>query len=346
MAGEKKVLRFGIAGAGRMGQIHITNMIETRFIEVTAVVSVLPHELEWAKENVDGVTLFSEFDEFIKSDLFDAVLIVTPNKLHKDNIFAALHNGKHVFCEKPISPDAKSAWDVYYEAQKFPHLKVVCGFPRRYVPAYVEAAKKIKNGDIGKVINIRSQTTDLIMNNEYFVNYIKTSGGIFVDCCIHDIDVCLFLLGEDKTPSSVFATGTTNVFPVFKEFGDVDDGFGIIQFESGDVIFNVYGSRDNQHGHHSTTEVIGTKGRLVVNGQPRLLNLDVSDSTGTRMEGAETQMQVFGPAFKNEIEAFRDYVLYDKPVNFNLKDAVKAVSIGAALMDSVHDSALTEVKLY
>ncbi|KAK9427520.1 hypothetical protein V1505DRAFT_34694 [Lipomyces doorenjongii] len=341
-----KELRIGIAGAGRMGRIHIMNILETRFVRITAVCSVIHSELEWAKEHVPGAELVTSFDEFIVKDTFDAVIIVTPNGLHAQQVRAALANGKHVFCEKPLSPDAKSAWEVYYDSLKYPHLKVACGFPRRYVPAYVIAARKIRNGDIGDVITLRSQTTDLIMNNDYFVNYIKTSGGIFVDCCIHDIDACLFLLGKDELPSRAYATGTTNVFPVFEKFGDVDDGMGLVDFANGKTIMNVYGSRDNRHGHHSMTEVIGTKGRILINGQPRLFNLDISDDSGTRMEGAETQMEVFGSAFKNEIEAFRDWILEGKEPNFNLKDAAKAASIGAALMDSLHRKGQVDVVTY
>ncbi|KAK9326880.1 hypothetical protein V1520DRAFT_300291 [Lipomyces starkeyi] len=343
---QKKTLRMGVAGAGRMGQIHINNILETRFIAVTAVCSVIQAELDWATSTIPNVKTFTAFDDFIASDGFDAVLIVTPNHFHRDQVIASLRAGKHVFCEKPISPDTKSAWDVYYESLKFPELKVACGFPRRYAAPYVEAAKRIKNGDIGEVVALRSQTTDLIMDNDYFVNYIKTSGGIFVDCCIHDIDACLFLLGQDKTPATAYSTGTTKVFPMFKDYGDIDDGMGLVTFETGDVIMNVYGSRNNRHGHHSMTEVIGTKGRILINGQPRLINIDISDDSGTRMEGPETQMQVFGLAFKHEMEAFRDWILEGKEPNFNLKDAAKAVSIGAALMDSLHAKGIENVKLF
>ncbi|KAK9453087.1 hypothetical protein V1511DRAFT_95870 [Dipodascopsis uninucleata] len=341
-----KVLRMGIAGCGRMGQIHVENMIDTRFIQVTAVCSVVKSELEWAKNNVEGIATFEDYDEFIKSDVFDAVLIVTPSALHAQQVKAALTQNKHVFCEKPICSNAVDAWELYYETLKYPHLKVCCGFPRRYAKPYVEARKRIANGDIGEVMTIRSQTTDLYARNDFMMKYIATSGGIFVDCCIHDIDACLYLIGKDKTPDTAYGTGTTNVFPEFKAFGDVDDGMGIITFKESDVIMNVYGSRDNRHGHHSMTEVIGTKGRLLINGEPRLISLEISDENGTRMEGPASHMEIFGYAFKLEIEAFRDWILEDKAPNFNLKDAAKAVSIGSALMESLRGKKIAEVKLY
>ncbi|KAK9233916.1 hypothetical protein V1525DRAFT_391974 [Lipomyces kononenkoae] len=346
MTVDNKMLRMGVAGCGRMGQIHINNMLDMRFITVTAVCSVIKAELDWALNTIDGVVTFEDFDDFIDSDRFDAVLIVTPGNLHHDQVIAAMHHGKHVFCEKPLSTDAKSAWNIYYESLQFPDLKVCCGLPRRYVTPYVEAARKIRNGDIGKVTTVRSQTTDLRLEGDHFVNYVKNCGGIFVDSCVHDIDACLYLIGEDKTPATAFSTGTTNVWPLFRQFGDVDDGMGLVTFESGDVIMSVYGCRNNPHGHHTMTEIIGTKGRILVNGQPRLFALDISDEKGTYMEAPDTQMTAFGYAFKLEIEAFRDWLLYNTEPNFNLKDAAKAVSIGSALMDSLRKKDLTKVNLY
>ncbi|KAK9387140.1 hypothetical protein V1515DRAFT_601924 [Lipomyces mesembrius] len=344
MTVSKKELRIGIAGAGRMGRIHIENMVEIRFVKVVAVCTPIESEQEWAIDFLGPETVvYSDFSDFLKAD-FDAALIVTPNKFHKEQVLEAIANGKHVFCEKPLAADAKGAWEVYNKSLEYPQLKIACGFPRRYAAAYVEAAKKIRNGDVGEVITLRSQTTDLYMNNDYFVNYIKTSGGIFLDCNIHDIDACLFLMGTDETPVRAYATGTTNVFPVFKEFGDVDDGLGLVDFADGKVV-NVYGSRNNKHAHHSMTEVIGTKGRILINGQPRLYTIDISDEMGTRMEGAKSQMDLLAPAFKAEILAFRDWILDGAEPNFNLKDAAKAVSIGEALMASLKTKQAVEISL-
>ncbi|KAK7207660.1 oxidoreductase-like protein [Myxozyma melibiosi] len=343
---QAKVLRIGVAGAGRMGQIHIQNMLEIRRLKVTAVCSVLKSELKWAEETIgDGVKTFEDYDSFLASDLFDAVLIVTPSGFHKEQAIKAMRAGKHVFCEKPIAPDAASAWEVYYESLKHPDLKVACGFPRRYAAPYVEARKRIERGDIGDVVTLRSQTTDPYQPGDYIINYIKTSGGIFVDACIHDIDACLFLLGADKVPETAYATGSANVYPMFKDFGDVDDGVGLVTFTSGDTVMSVYGSRINRHAHHSMTEVTGTKGKLVISGQPRQLQLDISDANGTRMEGPQSQMEQLGPAFKQEIEAFRDWILDDVKPNFNLKDAAKAVSIGAALMESLRQKSIAKIEL-
>ncbi|KAK9447329.1 uncharacterized protein V1518DRAFT_421958 [Limtongia smithiae] len=340
------VLRIGVAGAGRMGRIHIENILSLSRVTVTAVCTVLPHEIEWAKSVLgpEGVVT-PDYNEFVNLPNVDAVLLVTPTGFHKDQVFGALKAGKHVLCEKPIAGNPADAWAVYYESLKYPNLKVACAFPRRYASVFVEAARRIKNGEIGEVTTLRSQTTDLYQNDEFLINYIKHSGGIFVDCTIHDIDACLYLLGKDVLPTSAYGTGSANLFPQFKEFGDVDDALGLVNLDGDKTVMNVYGSRNNRHGHHTMTEIMGTKGRILINGQPRLLQVDISDETGTRMIGAKSHMELFTEAFKLEIEGFRDWILDGTEAHFNLKDAAKAVSIAYSLMESLRSKHSVDIAL-
>lgn len=328
------VLRIGAVGAGRMGRIHIENMLETRFVEVVSLVTVMESEKKWMKELVPEAKVFDNYDEFISDPNIDAVVISSPSGFHKEHVFKAMEHGKHVFCEKPLTENPETAWEVYNKSLEYPHLKICCAFPRRYCQEYVEAAKAIREGRLGTITTLRSQCTDKYDPSEYFVNYIKTSGGIFVDSSIHDIDICLFLLGQDKKAGQAFATGTTNVFPQFAEFGDVDDGMGVVTLD-GDLVMNVYGCRNNAHGHHTMTEVRGSKGRLLVNPEPRLLNLEISSNLGTNYAAAKDHMELFSAAYKAELVGFRDWILFDKEHNFNLKDAAKAVTIGHALQTSL-----------
>ncbi|KAK9350094.1 hypothetical protein V1523DRAFT_446880 [Lipomyces doorenjongii] len=317
----KTELKVGVAGAGRVGSVHIENVIETSGLELVAI--------------------FEDFDEFIRA-AFDLVIICTPTQFHKEHVEKALKTGKHVFCEKPLGPDAKTAWDIYDIALQYSTQKVACGFPRRFADVFQEAAARIKSGDIGKVMSVRSQSVDPYEPSEFFTNYIKNSGGIFVDMNIHDIDVCLYLMGGDETPVTAYATGTANMFPQFAEFGDVDDVFGLVTFESGKVMA-LYGNRDSMQGHHASAEIAGTKGRITANGSPRFLDLLITDPSGSKTLGAKSHMDLFQAAFKKEIRDMRDWVLYEKEAAFNLKDAAKAVSIASALMDSLRNGEAVKV---
>lgn len=86
------------------------------------------------------------------------------------------------------------------------------------------------SGDIGKPSVFRSQTCDKLDPSGFFVAYAEFSGGIFVDCSIHDIDLALWFFGEETKVKSVTAIGITAVQPDLRKHNDRDNALGIIEF--------------------------------------------------------------------------------------------------------------------
>lgn len=86
------------------------------------------------------------------------------------------------------------------------------------------------SGDIGTPSVFRSQTCDKLDPSGFFVAYAEFSGGIFVDCSIHDIDLALWFFGEETKVKSVTAVGITAVQPDLRKHNDRDNALGIIEF--------------------------------------------------------------------------------------------------------------------
>ncbi|KAK9473197.1 uncharacterized protein V1510DRAFT_415377 [Dipodascopsis tothii] len=341
MTAAKKTVKVGIIGAGRMAVRHIETLESLAKTTLVAVCTPLAHEQQWCAENVPDAKVYPDAMDMIKDPDVEAVFIVTPTTMHYEQFLACIANGKHVFCEKPLSINPEQCWEMYDAALKHPELVAVCAFPRRNEVLYNEARAKIVAGEIGEVVAIRSQIHDKFDPSPYFLVYCKTSGGIFVDSVVHCIDSALYLLGKDVTPKRVFASGNSKVIPELGEMGDVDNCFGNVEFTDGTVM-TFTGSRTNQHGHHTCTEVIGSKGKIYINPSPRLLNLDVCDATGVHFDGAPDHFTIFRGAFTHEIAEFADQILNGKATSFNLKDAAKAVSIAYALQDSVRNGVTVE----
>jgi myo-inositol 2-dehydrogenase / D-chiro-inositol 1-dehydrogenase len=114
--------------------------------------------------------------------------------------------------------------------KKFPRQKVICGFSRRFDASYRDAYRRVTNGDIGRPSVFRSQTCDKLDPSGFFVAYAEFSGGIFVDCSIHDIDLALWFFGEDSLVKSVSAVGITAVQPDLRKHNDRDNAIGMIEF--------------------------------------------------------------------------------------------------------------------
>jgi myo-inositol 2-dehydrogenase/D-chiro-inositol 1-dehydrogenase len=126
---------------------------------------------------------------------------------------------------------SQSVVDTYKASiKKFPSQKVICGFSRRFDASYRDAHARMAAGNIGTPSVFRSQTCDKLDPSGFFVAYAEFSGGIFVDCSIHDIDLALWFFGEETKVKSVTAIGITAVQPDLRKHNDRDNALGIIEF--------------------------------------------------------------------------------------------------------------------
>jgi len=170
-------LRIGIAGLGRMGRRHATNLARhVQGAELVAGCSPLAEELEWAGAELGVAHGYSDYAQLLAHPGLDAVFLVTPTTLHADQIIAALEAGVHVFSEKPLALDVADCLRVEKEAARHPRVTAMIGFVRRFDASYRDAAKKIHGGMIGRPFLARSQTTDKNDPSGFFVRFAPTSG--------------------------------------------------------------------------------------------------------------------------------------------------------------------------
>ena len=337
----KSSLRIGIAGLGRMGRRHAENLARrvTGAALVTAC-SPVADELAWAERELGVARTFADYAAMLADPGIDAVFLVTPTTLHAQQIVDALHAGKHVFSEKPLSLDLDECLRVEAVAAKYPAQKVMIGFVRRFDASYRDAHEKVTRGMIGTPILVRSQTLDKNDPGGFFVRFSATSGGIFLDMSVHDIDCARWLLG-DRKPVRVYATGTVAMHEGLRQWQDVDNGVAICEFEGG-AIACFYASRTMAHGFEASTEIVGTAGRLTVCSNPRLDLVDIADAHGVRNECTPTFYERFEDAFLREAQAFVDTVREDRPSPLPLRDATEATRIGVALRESMRTKRVIE----
>lgn len=218
--------------------------------------------------------------------------------------------------------------DAYNKSlQTHPDQKVMCGFSRRFDASYREAFTRIAQGEYG-------QPADLLDTSGFFVEYAKTSGGIFVDCSIHDIDLMLWFFGEDCQIKSLQAVGVAAVHPGLEASNDRDNALATIEFVGGRIA-SLYCSRMMSAGQEDTTEIICTKGSLRVNMEGRKNHVEIHDSMGARRELPQHYYERFREAFVTEAREFTACCLDNKPPPISLQNSVKAVTVGQALQRSL-----------
>lgn len=212
----------------------------------------------------------------------------------------------------------------------------MCGFSRRFDASYRDAFERVvENSSIGRPSILRSQTCDKLDPSGFFVAYAEFSGGIFVDCNIHDIDLALWFFGQDSIVKSVYAVGITAVQPELRKHKDVDNGVGVVEFWGGKVAY-FYSSRIMAAGQHDMTEIIGTNGKVTVNANPIGTLVETSESSGVRREIPADYYGRFEMAFVTEANEFVEACLDNKKLPFKLSGAVEAVRIGCALQESLN----------
>lgn len=191
------------------------------------------------------------------------------------------------------------------------------------------------NGLIGRPSIFRSQTCDKLDPSGFFVAYAEFSGGIFVDCSIHDIDLALWFFGQDSIVKSVTSSGITAVQPELRKHKDVDNAVGIVEFYGGKIAY-LFASRMMAAGQDDATEVIGTEGKLTINAQPTKNLVGIYTNQGVSREIPGDYYGRFENAFVTEANEFTECCLENKKLPMKLTGAVQAVTIGVALQESLN----------
>jgi myo-inositol 2-dehydrogenase/D-chiro-inositol 1-dehydrogenase len=292
-------IRIGIAGLGRLGYRHAENIaFKTPGAELAAVCSVSPRELERAAVDFPRATPYTDYAAMLQDRNLDAIVISTPSGLHTTQIEAALEAGFHVFSEKPLGVNVPECEHVEQVVARHPRQTFMLGFMRRYDESYAYAKHQIEAGKIGKPFMVRAYGLDPEAAIEGAIRFAPTSGGIFLDMAVHDIDLANWLL--DSEPESVWAIGGSFVHPEFATFGDCDNACAMLQYRNGGMAM-LYVGRTAAHGYHVETEIIGSKGALRVSPVPQKNLIQVYTEGGVVQECVGGFLERFADAYLNEL---------------------------------------------
>ena len=333
-----KTVKIGSVGLGRLGHEHAKNLAtQVPGCELAAICDVDAGRVKEVAEELGVQYTYTDFEEMCRNPELDAIVIVSPSFLHCQQIEIAMNNGKHVFCEKPLAQNAGDCEKIIAAETAHGRRLLQVGFMRRYDRGYAEmkriidsgelgAPLKIDNGDIGKVVLVRSYTQDPRSTIESTLKFAPHSGGQYLDMCVHDIDLIRWFTGSNV--KNVWAIGGVFEFDLYKELNDADNAAATIQMENGAMGF-MFTNRTHAAGSNVETEIIGTHGTLrIANvGAKNLLN--IVDEHGSREEYYPDFMSRWHEAFVAEMVAFTGHVRDNtKPADLTVYDGT-AVSEAA-----------------
>ncbi|KAI0411967.1 NAD-binding Rossmann fold oxidoreductase family protein [Xylaria grammica] len=333
-----KKLNVGVVGIGRIGREHARNLLhKVHRARLLVACSPAEEDLKWGAGELApyGVRVVKTFEELIETPGLDAILIASPTKLHSPQAHAAIDRGIHVLVEKPVCATIDEVVKLVERSEAHPKTKVMVAFVRRFDADYAEASAAIEKGAIGKPLIVRSQSCEEAIRSPWYTNYLKGSGGIFVDSIIHDIDLSLKFLGDDSQPKSVSAVGVSAVHTDLEQVGDADNAIGVCEFWDGKIAY-YYNSRITTYGFDNQTEIFGTEGKISVNLQPRRGAVEIMD------KDKQIKSSIIGdpflryePAYLQEVIEWVDAIMDDKPVPVPFRSSITSLRIATALQKAL-----------
>jgi myo-inositol 2-dehydrogenase/D-chiro-inositol 1-dehydrogenase len=326
-----KTINVGVAGLGRIGKIHLKNLVRNfAEIKVLAVMDVF-EESKGIAEEFNVPVFVKTFDELLAVPGLDAVVICSPTDTHADYVVQAAKAGKQIFCEKPLDLSLSRVQEVL-DIVKESGVKLMLGFNRRFDPEFRKIRQLVEAGTIGESQIVKITSRD---PGPPPVSYVKVSGGMFLDMTIHDFDMARFITGKEV--KEVFAKATVKVDSAIGEAGDVDTAIITLTFED-DSMAVIDNCRKAVYGYDQRLEVFGSKGMAQAeNNYPNNHKLYGANGVSSDLP-LHFFLERYDASYNQEIREFVEALKTGGEMPVDGTDGLMSIAIGLAAKKSVQEN--------
>lgn len=294
-----------VVGAGRMGALRAQDLSRDPRVGQVVITNRSPAPARALADRLGAQVL--DWDRIADAEV-DAVVVTPATSAHEEVLAAVLPMGRPVLCEKPIALTLSDTQRMIDLAARHGSA-VQVGFQRRFDAGLRAVHERIATGGLGTLYALRLLSHDHQPNEPAF---IASSGGIFRDLHVHDLDLVAWLTGSPV--ASVFATIAVRGHEQYAvrhatAAGEVPDGDVALVHavtRSG-VQVSIHGARHDARGHDVRLEAFGSQDSLSAGLTERtpLMSLDGAAPGGRPYTGFVDR---FRGAFRAETSAFVDLV--------------------------------------
>jgi myo-inositol 2-dehydrogenase/D-chiro-inositol 1-dehydrogenase len=314
-----------------MGNVHVRNI--ARQIPEADLVAICDIRLEVAQAAAEGLDIqrvVKDYHELLADPDIEAILIATSTNTHAFIMKDVAAAGKHIFCEKPLALGLDEIDEALAAVAKA-EVKLQVGFNRRFDKSFQKVRQIVASGEIGRPCILRITDRDPEVPA---LEFLRVSGGMFLDQTIHDFDMARFQVGEIE---EVYATGGVLIEPELKEFGDIDTDVVTLKFANG-AVGAIDNSRQAVYGYDQRLEVFCSNGTAMANNE--FENTAVMGKPGGFLSAKLPHffMQRYAPCYVEEVRQFIECVRENKPTPTTGADGRAAVILGYAAWKSLHEN--------
>jgi myo-inositol 2-dehydrogenase / D-chiro-inositol 1-dehydrogenase len=324
-------INIAVIGTGRMGSVHVRNI--ARSIPEASLVAVCDIRLEVAQAVAEecGVRrVVQDYHELLEDEAIETILIATSTNTHAFIIKDVARAGKHIFCEKPLALDLAEIDEALAEVEKA-GVKLQVGFNRRFDKSFRRVHEIVASGEIGRpcILRITNRDPDFPA-----MEFMRVSGGMFLDMTIHDFDMARFQVGEVE---EVYALGGVLIEPALNEFSDIDTNIVTLKFANG-AVGAIDNSRKAVYGYDQRLEVFCSNGTAIADNEVET-TIKKGDQDGFHSaRPPHFFMQRYAPCYVDEVRQFVGCIRDDLPTPTTGADGRAAVVLGYAAWKSLREN--------
>ncbi len=249
-----QTLGVALLGTGRMAHVYGPKINAHPGLKLEVIYNPRMSSAQNAVAQYGGRPM-DDLDTVLADASVDAVVIATPTDTHVGYIEKVAKAGKPIYCEKPLDQTLERVDHAMATLRAHP-VPFMLGFNRRFDPDNRALRDAVQNGEIGQISMLMSWSREPAPPP---IEYVRASGGYFVDATIHDIDLLCWIAGE--TPVKVSASGSCMFDPQIGAEGDLDLTMTTLKMPSG-ALMHINNSRACAYGFDQRLEAFGSKGMV------------------------------------------------------------------------------------
>lgn len=319
-------LRLALFGSGRIGQVHARNLAADPSIELVMIADPFIDGAQ-ALAEATGARAVQDPDEVFADSTLDGVIIGSPTNTHVDLMTRAAAKGLAVLCEKPIDLDLETVL-ACRENLKDSTSPIMLGFNRRFDPGFNAVNARVAAGEIGSLEQLTIISRDPAPAPRA---YLETSGGIFRDMTIHDLDMARFFVPDIV---EVTAVGSNQFSEDIKELGDYDSVVVTLRGSKGELI-SITNSRHCAYGYDQRLEAFGSTGMLEArNLTPTAVSKHSAKGTGELDPIFNFFLERYTDAYRLELQAFAESIRTGTSPQPGFSDGLAALVLADAALES------------
>jgi len=277
-SGRSGLARIAVIGAGTYGT-HVLDVLQSSaragHVELAALADIRPETVDLASRRY-GVRGYQDYRELLARETLDAVAVVTPDYLHEEIVRAAVAQGLHILCQKPLATESEAGRRMI-EAARSSGVMLYVDYHKRFDPAHRSLRQQIRQGRLGKILYGDVYMEDRIeVPSVWFKKWADHSSPAWF-LGTHFYDLVSWL--TDASPIKVFAHGSKrklaemglDTYDAISAQVVYDNG-AVFTFHTSWILPDNFPSIVNQQ-----IRVVGTDGICEIDSQDRGMLISLAD---------------------------------------------------------------------